>query len=126
MPGDDLSIIDLESGLSVISRSSLSKERNQKNMRWTNEISRPPTHDRCLKRNCNLSSTSQNNSRSLSLRQDSWSNLKSDVNMNKKPAGTVEDYDNIALTRHAHTFVENVGMQGVRYIFMRDAFWLRR
>lgn len=47
-------------------------------------------------------------------------------NMDTKEPNSGENLRKLTLAVRLHSFVENVGCQGVRYVFMKNAFWLRR
>lgn len=38
----------------------------------------------------------------------------------------LEKYTKFAITVYVYDFLENFGMQGIRYVFMKNATWLRR
>lgn len=62
--------------------------------------------------------------RSRPKQMDNNNSSSNDALINNK--GSPDDYRKFAITKYAYDFTENIGFQGIRYIFMKDGYWLRR
>lgn len=64
--------------------------------------------------------------------EETWKNIGKkpkiafDENTETDKKKELEFYKDLTLTNQAQNFVENVGVQGIRYIFMKRAAWQRR